>query len=712
MAGVGEAAAIIGLVSTAAELSKAVIGIGAQYKNARVQIESFGREVSMLGKILDQLSRLLSKGASHIDIGVHLLTTEIVDECSSMFAQLDAYKNKLYGNSAALNPTLRGKTKWVFEAAELDYLRTRVDSMKINLLLMMTFQAISAPSGNPAIDPRIEQQTRSLQMLSAQSDACVQRLESLEEHMAISPEYGDDELSPAVSIKSFETSNTVRTTRDSILSLYERTPYAKKLWSTSESSFTTAQEAQDSDTKVSGIVEDYLGQLSRLPSGKGLEPDPVVETPGIDGDSGPFESNVKCVLSLDGGGIRTYSSILILQSLMVEVANVESNIANNAMKFPPQPLAAPESRVSPASTPAVTLTFHPCQYFDYIGGNSTGGIVAIMLGRLRMSAPDCLSEYRRIAESMFGSPRFASTRSPLFWLQPKYDHHAFESQFESLLRRFDMTYIDEKSREVLLVSDIKHCKTVVVTWLRDSPSGSGKPCLFRSYEPRFNDSNVSWLTPTQTPLWKISRALISSPKYFSPIKIRGHEFMGGKKGLHNPSLVVSEEVMKMEDTTNDVDICFVSIGSGISGCFSVGGVAASSNTDASVPEDMAQKSARSKRYAYYRLNPGHMLGDIKFDDWQKVKGSGEEVTIDRITRATKEYLSDDTVRRTLRAIAESLVRKRRACSEKANLKRFFSSRLLLEKNNENHATVNQAEAVDLSGQQLSKHENLSTSDSK
>lgn len=122
-------------------------------------------------------------------------------------------------------------------------------------------------------------------MLSSQSDACVQRLESLEEDMAIGPEYDDDELSPAASIKSFETSNTVRTTRDSILSLYEHTPYAKKLWSTSESSFTTAQEAQDSDTKVSEIVEDYLGQLSRLPSGKGLEPDAVVETCGLDGDS-------------------------------------------------------------------------------------------------------------------------------------------------------------------------------------------------------------------------------------------------------------------------------------------------------------------------------------------------------------------------------------------------------------------------------------------
>lgn len=147
MAGVGEASAIIGLVSAAASLSKAVFEIGIQYTNAKAQIESLGREISILGKILDQLSRFISKGKSHIDISVHLLTTEIIDECSNMFSQLDAYNDKLYGNSVGSNPSLRAKTKWVFQAAELEYFRARVDSMKINLLLMMSLQSISAHSG-------------------------------------------------------------------------------------------------------------------------------------------------------------------------------------------------------------------------------------------------------------------------------------------------------------------------------------------------------------------------------------------------------------------------------------------------------------------------------------------------------------------------------------------------------------------------------------
>jgi patatin-like phospholipase/acyl hydrolase len=59
------------------------------------------------------------------------------------------------------------------------------------------------------------------------------------------------------------------------------------------------------------------------------------------------------VLSLDGGGVRGLSSLLILREMMNELS--------------PQ-----------AQAPK------PCEYFDLIGGTSTGGLIAIMLGALGM----------------------------------------------------------------------------------------------------------------------------------------------------------------------------------------------------------------------------------------------------------------------------------------------------------------------------------------
>ena len=68
------------------------------------------------------------------------------------------------------------------------------------------------------------------------------------------------------------------------------------------------------------------------------------------------------LLSLDGGGVRGLSSLYILQDLMRQIAREHGS--NNP--------DAPE--ISP----------RPCDYFDLIGGTSTGGLIALMLGRLRM----------------------------------------------------------------------------------------------------------------------------------------------------------------------------------------------------------------------------------------------------------------------------------------------------------------------------------------
>jgi patatin-like phospholipase/acyl hydrolase len=62
------------------------------------------------------------------------------------------------------------------------------------------------------------------------------------------------------------------------------------------------------------------------------------------------------ILCLDGGGVRGLSSLLILRDIMEDI----------------------ERRTEADETPK------PCEYFDLVGGTSTGGLIAIMLGLLGM----------------------------------------------------------------------------------------------------------------------------------------------------------------------------------------------------------------------------------------------------------------------------------------------------------------------------------------
>lgn len=66
-------------------------------------------------------------------------------------------------------------------------------------------------------------------------------------------------------------------------------------------------------------------------------------------------SHIPRILTLDGGGVRGLSSLLILRYIMKDIG---------------QQVDARDVK--------------PCEYFDLIGGTSTGGLIAIMLGTLGM----------------------------------------------------------------------------------------------------------------------------------------------------------------------------------------------------------------------------------------------------------------------------------------------------------------------------------------
>lgn len=119
-------------------------------------------------------------------------------------------------------------------------------------------------------------------------------------------------------------------------------------------------------------------------------------------DTGRKHGKELCLLALDGGGVRGTSELYILQRIM--------------------------ENISPGTTP----TPKPCDFFDMIGGTSTGGIIAIMLGRLEMSVEACIEAYNKLCPKVF-SKRHSAIR-PDLKVRGRFDHEALENGVKQILR--------------------------------------------------------------------------------------------------------------------------------------------------------------------------------------------------------------------------------------------------------------------------------------
>ncbi|XTI93327.1 hypothetical protein V2W45_1215471, partial [Cenococcum geophilum] len=71
----------------------------------------------------------------------------------------------------------------------------------------------------------------------------------------------------------------------------------------------------------------------------------------------------------------------------------------------------------------------PCHYFDYIFGTSTGGLNAIMLGRLRMSVDECIEKYPEMAKNIFGKSRMSLKGL----INDKYDHNNLQREIQKIV---------------------------------------------------------------------------------------------------------------------------------------------------------------------------------------------------------------------------------------------------------------------------------------
>ena len=178
------------------------------------------------------------------------------------------------------------------------------------------------------------------------------------------------------------------------------------------------------------------------------------------------------ILTLDGGGLRATSTLLILDKVLKRIA------AENW---------TPERKIP-----------RPCDVFDVIAGIGTGGWLAILLGRFKMDITACLCEWNNLTQCI--------APGPLEELRLRMLHNC-SFDMERLVEQVELLTEEHGTGDRLFESDFEGSRTRHVFVAAPTADAKGYK-LFRSYEiPKSAKLPAELLEGPQDPSsFKISRA--------------------------------------------------------------------------------------------------------------------------------------------------------------------------------------------------------------
>ncbi|KAH7372236.1 hypothetical protein BKA66DRAFT_423213 [Pyrenochaeta sp. MPI-SDFR-AT-0127] len=318
------------------------------------------------------------------------------------------------------------------------------------------------------------------------------------------------------------------------------------------------------------------------------------------------------LLALDGGGVRGLSALMILEQLM--------------------------ETVNPGSPPK------PCEYFDMIGGTSTGGkLIAVMLGRLRMSVDDCITEYLRLSDRVFRRTRHRVTVKGK--VQGRFDSEELERAVKEVVQKQGLS-------EDALLKDASEsgCKVFVCATSKET---SKTVCLTSYRTPRGNNDLLN-----STKIWEACRATSAASSFFDPIAVGRYkeEFIDGATGANNPVRDVWDQAQlvwgpaALEGQIKRL----VSIGTGVPSLkpfkddvFHIGTtlVAIATETEQTAERFRRERSMLADAGQYYRFNVAHGLEEIGLEESKKIK---------EIAAATRDYVGSEDVYKQMQACAGSI----------------------------------------------------------
>ncbi|OJJ80604.1 uncharacterized protein ASPGLDRAFT_38966 [Aspergillus glaucus CBS 516.65] len=238
----------------------------------------------------------------------------------------------------------------------------------------------------------------------------------------------------------------------------------------------------------------------------------------------PLDSTGLCLLSVDGGGVRGLSTLYILKGLMDRL--------NQA-----RPEGSPMKK--------------PCEVFDLIGGTSTGGLIAIMLGRLEMGVDECIAAYVQLMKKIFEKPSKRNlVTSPFSKIKPRFNASKLEDAINQVISSCGANPTDlfndqaERGCRVFVCSITQETKEIM---------------HLRSYQVPGKDEIPATIC-------QAARATSAATTFFKPVSIGARRFADGALGANNPADEVEREASDVWcGGTGDLKPlvkCFISIGTG------------------------------------------------------------------------------------------------------------------------------------------------------
>ncbi|MCJ1314586.1 hypothetical protein MMC25_008268 [Agyrium rufum] len=330
-------------------------------------------------------------------------------------------------------------------------------------------------------------------------------------------------------------------------------------------------------------------------------------------------ANMVNLLALDGGGIRGLSELLILDEVMKRL--------QFDLELPELP--------------------RPCHYFDLIGGTSTGGLIALMLGRLQMTTREALDVYAILAEAIFSR----QNRNP-GWKDGAYKAETVEAKIKELVASKGL---GDRMRD----ENLSTCKAFVCAL---PALNTEHPRLFRTYRVREN-ATINCM------IWEAARATTAAPTIFERVCIGDEggakeEFLDGGLGHNNPTSHVLEEARRVFGDNASLG-CLVSLGTGHPGVIGLSKpdrfqkilstrVVDLLRSIATNCEGTATDTARKFRNLprlFFRFSVTHGAGLISLEEWSRMS---------ELHSHTRAYLNDITVSASVDALVRILAKQQGA----------------------------------------------------